>query len=503
MSDLFDETGKGTRRSFIAGLGIGVSTIAFSPYAYAQKTDTKAVNDEPIEDEPEEPDLPTPSETAAPPPTRSEHRLKADRSQHRLRPPPEIASPVWSFNGQIPGPVIRAKLNETLAITLDNGLDVPLSLHWHGVRNANAMDGVGGLTQDAVQPGQSFTYSITPPDTGAYLIRPCIIGETSQPSANGLQGVLIVEEAVPPPVDHELVLVVDDWLLTDNGAQQPFGDVNAAIKGRLGNLLTIAGNSVPNDFSYPAGARIRLRLLNACNARVMHLRFDDFKAYVIAVDARPTDSFEPLRSILPFGPGSRYDILFDMPEDGKSRPTIVALLNTGLPLATFKISEKQKPARTEPLPKISPLPENTRLPQQIRLQDAARYELALTGQFKRNPVSLEYDVTGDVKSLWRFNGVPGAKGMRPVATVKRGSPVVFTVKNETPLIQPMHLHGHVFRLLHPLDDGWEPYWLDTLMIPENKTVQMAFVADNPGKWLLASTVAERFDAGLWTWFLVE
>ena len=64
------------------------------------------------------------------------------------------------------------------------------------------------------------------------------------------------------------------------------------------------------------------------------------------------------------------------------------------------------------------------------------------------------------------------------------------------------LHGHSFRLLHPLDDGWEPYWLDTVQVPESRTVRIAFVADNPGKWLLASTVMERFDAGLWTWIAV-
>jgi FtsP/CotA-like multicopper oxidase with cupredoxin domain len=79
---------------------------------------------------------------------------------------------------------------------------------------------------------------------------------------------------------------------------------------------------------------------------------------------------------------------------------------------------------------------------------------------------------------------------------------VLALVNQTPFAQPMHLHGHVFRLLHPLDDGWEPYFLDTVQVPENKTVRIAFVADNPGKWLLASTVMERFDSGLWTWIEV-
>ena len=86
--------------------------------------------------------------------------------------------------------------------------------------------------------------------------------------------------------------------------------------------------------------------------------------------------------------------------------------------------------------------------------------------------------------------------------MKRGTPVVLTLVNQTALMQPLHLHGHGFRLLHALDDGWEPYFLDTVQVPENRTIRIAFVADNPGKWLLASTVMERFDAGLWTWIEV-
>jgi FtsP/CotA-like multicopper oxidase with cupredoxin domain len=80
--------------------------------------------------------------------------------------------------------------------------------------------------------------------------------------------------------------------------------------------------------------------------------------------------------------------------------------------------------------------------------------------------------------------------------------VVLAIANQTPTVQPLHLHGHVFRLLHPFDDGWEPYWLDTFQVPENRTVRIAYVADNPGRWALSSAVLERFDTGLWTWFEV-
>ena len=76
------------------------------------------------------------------------------------------------------------------------------------------------------------------------------------------------------------------------------------------------------------------------------------------------------------------------------------------------------------------------------------------------------------------------------------------IDNRTAFVQPIHVHGHSFRLLHPLDDGWESYFLDTVQIPERKKLHIAFIADNPGRWLISSTVLERFDLGLWSWFEV-
>ena len=87
-------------------------------------------------------------------------------------------------------------------------------------------------------------------------------------------------------------------------------------------------------------------------------------------------------------------------------------------------------------------------------------------------------------------------------STRRGLPVVLRIENRTPAIQPLHLHGHVMRLLHERDDGWEPYFLDTVQVPEARTIHVAFLADNPGRWAISSTVLERFDTGLWTWFEV-
>jgi len=104
---------------------------------------------------------------------------------------------------------------------------------------------------------------------------------------------------------------------------------------------------------------------------------------------------------------------------------------------------------------------------------------------------------------WRLNGRAGeALPDKPLFSVKRGSPVTLGFVNKTSFPQTMHVHGHVMRLLHPLDDGWEPYWRDAVIVPDGKTSRIAFLADNPGRWLICSTNLDRAANGLAAWFEV-
>lgn len=428
--------------------------------------------------------------------------LTAAPTSLRLRRDAAIEAALWAFDGQVPGPTLRVRHGEEVRVRLRNQTERPLSLHWHGVRNANAMDGVGGLTQEPVAPGQSFDYRFTPPDAGTFLVRPLVIGGSSEPAERGLSALLVVEERQPPKVDHEFALLVDDWRLGEDGALAPFGDpLEAAAAGRLGNWLTVNGAGAPHEIKIAPGARVRLRLANACNARALRIRFDEIKAYVAAVDGQPTDTFEPLRSTLPLAPGSRYDVLFDAPTNAGARGTLTALLGPGVPLVGFVTGGSAGEAGRSAPPPMAALPENKQLPREIRLQRAARRDVVIQGGAKAGPDG-KPAYSGDPKRIWTINGAPGSAGAPPLFTVKRGSPVVLSLKNQTPVVQAVHVHGHAVRLLHIADDGWDPYWLDTVQIPENRTLLIAFVADNPGKWALGSSVLERFDTGLWTWFEV-
>jgi FtsP/CotA-like multicopper oxidase with cupredoxin domain len=414
-----------------------------------------------------------------------------------LRPEPAPPAEAWTLGEEAP-PTLRVKLGEEVRLRLVNRTGRPLSLHWHGVRNANAMDGVGGLTQPPVAPDATFDYRFTPRDAGTFLVRPMVVGGSAEPGGRGVAGLLVVEERQPPAVDREVSVVLQDWRLGEDGALAPFGEAMAAATvGRLGNQVTVNGRPGPQAVEAAPGARLRLRLANACSARSTRIRFDGLKAYVAAVDGQPTDTFEPLRATLPFPPGTRYDVLLDLPEEPGATGALTALLGQGIPLATFAT----KGAAAAKRPPIAAIGENGLLPREIKLQNARRAELAIAGGAKLDAKGTP-SFDGDPAKAWTINGAAGSAGAAPLFSVKRGTPVVLALTNRTAFTLPMHLHGHVFRLLHNLDDGWEPYWLDTFQLIEGRTARLAFVADNPGRWVIGSAVLDRFDAGLWTTFEV-
>ena len=426
--------------------------------------------------------------------------LTAAPAKARLRPTPPVDTEIWAFDGSTPAPTLRIKQGEPLNLRLTNKTTAPLGLHCYGLRGEAVRDGVGGFSQPPVAPGETGEFRLTPPDSGTLLYRPLVLGGSSEPCGRGLSGMLIVEEKEPPAVDLDLPVLVTDWLLGDDQSLQPFAlQGNAAASaGRLGSWLTVNGGSPPRPVTARPGARIRLRLANACNARIMRLRFDGGKPTVIAVDSQPTESFEPVRSQLPFAPGTRYDVILDLPIEVGASVNVTALIGPGLPLVRIvTVGESKVPPAAVPQLKLNPT-----LPAAVRMQDATRPEIVVEGGAKLGD-DQKLDFSGlDLARPWRINGSVGSLEGKPLFSVKRGTPMVIAIDNRTAFIQPFHVHGHSFRLLHPLDDGWENYFLDTVQIPERKKLHIAFIADNPGRWLISSTVLERFDLGVWTWFEV-
>ncbi|GJE39694.1 FtsP/CotA-like multicopper oxidase with cupredoxin domain [Methylobacterium persicinum] len=475
-----------SRRTLVGGLAI----LGVTGPATAQPQ-TSPVGKQPA------PPAPAPAGDAKP--------FTAAPGKARLRPEPTAETAVWCFDGRSAPPVLRITLGQPVRLMLKNGTDKPLSLHWHGVRNINAMDGVGGVTQAPVPPGGEFLYAFIPPDAGTFLIRPLVVGGSSEPGGRGLSGLLVVEETSPPAVDADLGLVLQDWRLEPDGSLMPFGQTAfAAGSGRLGNVVTVNGTPIPQQVEARPGSRIRLRIANGCSARGTRLRFEGVKVFVAAVDGQPTDTFEPLRATLPFPPGTRYDLMIDLPEEEGAKASVIALIGQGLTLASVTT---KGPKLAQARPAVSPIGENKKLPAEVKLQNALRRDIVITGgaflpKDAKDKPAPEPVYTGDPQKIWSINGTSANAGMAPIFSVKRGQVVVLALRNDTAFPQALHLHGHCFRLLHPLDDGWEPYWLDTFQLLEGRTARIAFLADNPGKWLISATVLERFDTGLWTMFEV-
>ena len=415
--------------------------------------------------------------------------------------PGSEATDAFAFNGTLPGPVLRAKPGQDLLLDLENGLAEPLSLHWQGWRGPNALDGVAGLTGAAIPAGQAQRIVLPLREPGFLLYRPMLPGRTAEATDRGLAGALVVEDATPrPDINEEIVALIDDVLLDEAGRHAAFGNEAARFgPGRLGNHVLVNGRAAPLAQSVMPGARLRLRIANVANDRVMRLRIEGARATVIVVDSQPCEAFEPARGTLPFLPGSRYELLLDVPRIPGAEVRVVGDLGQPLPLLVLSATRASMVERELPAP--APLPANTALPVEIRLQDAVRADLMLGGGALRNPDGSLTMPPADARD-WRINGKKGDFGSEPMMRARRGAPVVLTLVNRTQWFQALHLHGHSVRRLHALDDGWEPYWLDTIGIAPEQTVRVAFVADNPGRWLIGSAMLERLDAGLFTWFEV-
>lgn len=404
---------------------------------------------------------------------------------------------LWTYNQTFPGPLLRIRQGDTLNLRLKNELSQPTSLHWHGVRIANVMDGVAGLTQQELAPGETSEIAFIARNAGTYLYRPLVPEYAAEQTERGLAGVFIVDEAEPIYPD-DVVLLLDDVALNDEGqVRTDFGaPADIGLGGRLGNRLLINGRTTPETLTRPPGQRVRIRIANIANARVLTLRFDDLTTHVIAADGLPVDApFPPARNSLTIAPGGRVDVVIDTPAKGSSGK-ILAQIGDGLPLLT--LTGEGTPAKEQPGP-ITALP-TTDLPNAINLAGARRIEIAISGGL--DPSALP-ERAKDPARVWHLGGLAWIDAAEhPLFKVASGTPVVLTLENQTPFLQVLHLHGHHARQLHKLDDGWEPYWLDTIAIPAAQTVRIAFLADNPGRWMIGSTILERLGTGLAGWFEV-
>ena len=415
-----------------------------------------------------------------------------------VRPP--VAA--WGYGASVPGPEIRLRQGERLRVEVVNRLPQETTVHWHGLRVPNAMDGVPHLTQVPIAPGERFVYEFDVPDAGTYWYHPH--HRSAEQVGRGLYGPLIVEEPEPLAVDRDLTWMLDDWRLTKEGQiSETFEHPHdMSHGGQVGNLVTINGVD-RSTFALRPGERVRLRLVNAANARLFALQFSGHRPTVIALDGQPVTPHEPADGRVVLGPAMRVDLILDAVGKPGRRYAVRDTFYPRLQYDLLELVYDTTPLRARPLDAPLQLPANplaepdlgSAKAHEIRFQGGMMGTLAgatLNGQ----PMNMR-QLMGRGKA-WVVNGVVAdGHALKPALTLERGRSYVIALRNDTRWHHPIHLHGHSFRVIRR--DG-EPTrhreWQDTVLMAPDEGVDIAFVADNPGDWMLHCHILEHQSGGM-------
>lgn len=424
----------------------------------------------------------------------------------RIAPEPYATTPVWCYNDTVPGPEIRVRQGDHIQIVVPNELDEETTVHWHGLRVPNDMDGVPHLTQTPIGPNERFVYEFQTVDAGTFWYHPHQRG--FEQVERGLYGAFIVDELEPITVDRDITWILDDWRLTkDATIREDFGNMHdASHSGRIGNTVTINGK-IPDTFHVRHGERVRLRLINAANARVFALRFSDHTPIVIALDGQPIEPHAAQGGIVVLGPAMRADLVIDMTNSPKSLTPIIDEYYPGLEyrLVTLEYADEVLrdaiPDWSVSLPP-NPIPEPN-------IANATRHDIVFNGGMMGGMVMQEMgaDPSAQMDSMmgmmhsgkiWFINGI-AAEGhvMDHVLTLERNQSYIISMTNMTAWDHPIHLHGHSFRVISRNGTPTRyREWQDTVLMHPRDRVDIAFVADNPGDWMFHCHILEHQAAGM-------
>ncbi|NND41705.1 MAG: multicopper oxidase domain-containing protein, partial [Silicimonas sp.] len=270
---------------------------------------------------------------------------------------------------------------------------------------------------------------------------------------------------------------------------------------RIGNWVTVNGRG---EWTKPAarGMRMRLRLINVANGRIFRLRFAGMRAAVVALDGQPVARPEAAEDIV-LAPAQRADLIVDVVADEGGEAVILSRERDGdFAVASFPVEAGRAP-RPEPFPALPP--NAVPVPSTDEIAGAPVRELRMEGGAMGAMMSARADgAETDMRTLagrglvWALNGTAGMSE-EPFAEIARGTVVRMALRNETAWPHGMHLHGHHFL---EIDAGRAAALRDTTLVEPRETREIAFVADNPGDWLVHCHMLEHADGGMMTWIRV-
>lgn len=383
--------------------------------------------------------------------------------------PDAAATPIWALQG----PALGFGRGETVEIAFGNELPVPALLDIRGLDGVSTAEPLTGRAPLAA--GAKETLQLPLRHAGTYL---CGLGLLGDGQARPSQArALVVREGQPVAVDRDVVVLIEDWRIRADGT---------AIAPGIDPMDSMAVQTINGRASFDLSARInerlRLRLVNACQRSVIAVKLGGVEVRVMALDGQPAEPFQARNGALVIAPGGRVDVFVDV--TGAAGTICPILLHNGRNARTIgKLTvANEPPLRPNPLPAAPPLPSNG-LPAQLDLKAATRVDLVLGGP------PAEWTTPASF-----------SKSSPPAFRAKAGRTVVLALTNRADIATVFHLRGHHFRLLDRLDDGWKPFWLDTLAVEPGQTQRIAFSAEHAGRYLIEQVGTDWAAPRLVRWY---
>ena len=389
----------------------------------------------------------------------------------------------WTFNGQVPGPTIEARVGDVLEVRLTNNLPEPTTMHWHGLRLPAPMDGTD-MVQRPVGPGETFTYRFRLPDAGTFWYHPHS-HETVQ-MERGLYGALIVRGDDEPVLDADRVFVLDDVLLDDDAQVEPPGGWVERHNGREGDVRLVNGRQEP-EITIAAGQVERWRFVNAASARYVRLSIGGRPFRIIGTDGGLIPSPVTATEVL-LATADRVEI-------------VVGPFAEGELLVIQSLAYNRRSITWPRDQRFATLRVGTARPSRAMLPERLRELVPLV----TGPVTPTRECHLGVKV-----GMHGMEFQINHETHHRDAPVVvgrlqvWDVINDSNMDHPFHLHGFFFQVL---DVNGEPpeflSWEDTVNVPPKSTVRIAWMPDDrPGEWMYHCHILEHHEKGMMAHFRV-
>ena len=443
---------------------------------------------------------------------------------------------MYGYNGQYPGPLIRVAKHTTVIIEFTNNIELPSTIHWHGVRLDNRYDGVPGVTQEPVQPGESFTYHVYFPDEGIYWYHPHLREDIQQEL--GLYGNMMVDPddaEYYSPVNREEFLIFDDLLLQANDIA-PFGleASNNTLMGRFGNVFLINGEPA-YTLTAQKNEVVRLFLTNVSNTRVYNLSFGGARIKAVGGDIGKFEREVWAPSVV-LAPAERYIVEVQLDQVGDFPITnrvqaVDHLLGEfyGKVDTLGTITVTANDASPNYTTEFETLRSNQEVSTDIdRYRDQfgkePDFELELTIRVGDLPQAVIQFMSIDTAYFppvewndampmlnWVSNALNTNWILRDASTGRTNMDIDWRLTvgevskirllNDAdaahPMSHPLHLHGQRFLVIER-DGVPNPnmVWKETVLVPVGSTVDILVDITNPGKWMLHCHIAEHLEAGM-------